>query len=312
MAKSEGSMSEDIVIEILPKLPVKSLLRFNPGFISKHQENEHNTRLVVRYLADDEDDPHEEHLYIKQEIGLWNFATRDYKILPKIKPDSFWTIYGVGLGMDQKSNCSKLVCAMAIAEYDHNDVLKSSDSNQVAIYSFDTNSWRDFQSLELSKYKFEVGDTSKGRYQNGACYWPVKPRFEIKHPDYKVILSFDLSNEVFQEIQPIDCRYESPIHWPYKALGESHNYNWTRQFTVTAPFIANDEELEVYKVLGFWKNGAFLFAITDEGRIFLYDPTAEQKFKDLQLDDDITTATIYLYKESLLNVTGKGLFALLC
>lgn len=93
---------------------------------------------------------------------------------------------------------------------------------------------------------------------------------------------------------------------------ESHNYNWTRQFTVTAPFIANDEELEVYKVLGFWKNGAFLFAITDEGRIFLYDPTAEQKFKDLQLDDDITTATIYLYKESLLNVTGKGLFALLC
>lgn len=156
---------------------------------------------------------------VKQEIGLWNFATRDYKILPKIKPDSFWTIYGVGLGMDPKINCSKLVCAMAIAEYDHNDVLKSSDSNQVAIYSFDTNSWRDFQSLELSKYKFEVGDTSKGRYQNGACYWLVKPRFEIKHPDYKVILSFELSNEVFQEIQPPDCRYESPIHWPYKALG---------------------------------------------------------------------------------------------
>lgn len=47
----------------------------------------------------------------------------------------------------------------------------------------------------------------------------VKPRFEIKHPDYKVILSFDLSNEVFQEIQPPDCRHESPIHWPYKALG---------------------------------------------------------------------------------------------
>lgn len=156
---------------------------------------------------------------VKQEIGLWNFATRHYKILPKIKPDSFWTIYGVGLGMDPKINCSKLVCAMAIAEYDHNDVLKSSDSNQVAIYSFDTNSWRDFQSLELSKYKFEVGDTSKGRYQNGACYWLVKPRFEIKHPDYKVILSFELSNEVFQEIQPPDCRYESPIHWPYKALG---------------------------------------------------------------------------------------------
>lgn len=86
---------------------------------------------------------------------------------------------------------------------------------------------------------------------------------------------------------------------------ESHNYNWTRQFIVTAPFIANDEEFEVYKVLGFWKNGAFLFAITDEGRIFLYDPTAEQKFKDLQLDDDITTASIYLYKESLLNVKGK-------
>lgn len=221
MAKSEGSMSEDTVIEILSKLPVKSLLRFkcvckfwhelfgSPGFISKHRENKHNTRLVVRYLADDEDDPHEEPLCIclfhdetladvslredilpllpreacpmgpfewgffccisdtKQEIGLWNFATRDYKILPKIKPDSFWTIYGVGLGMDQKSNCSKLVCAMAIAEYDHNDVLKSSDSNQVAIYSFDTNSWRNFQSLELSKYKFEVGDTSKGRYQNG-------------------------------------------------------------------------------------------------------------------------------------------------
>lgn len=273
MAKSEGSMSEDTVIEILSKLPVKSLLRFkcvckfwhelfgSPGFISKHQENEHSTRLVVRYLADDEDDPHEERLCIclfhdetladvslredilpvmpreacpmgpfewglfccisdiKQEIGLWKFATRDYKILPKIKPDSFWTIYGVGLGMDQKSNCSKLVCAMAIAEYDHNDVLKSSDSNQVAIYSIDTNSWRNFQSLELSKYKFEVGDTSKGRYQNGDCYWPVKPRFEIKHPDYKVILSFDLSNEVFQEIQPPDCRHESPIHWPYKALG---------------------------------------------------------------------------------------------
>lgn len=67
MLTNNGDFSEDVLIEILSKLSVKSLLRFrcvckswydlveNPSFIHKRFKNEDNTRLIVRYTDSDDD-----------------------------------------------------------------------------------------------------------------------------------------------------------------------------------------------------------------------------------------------------------------
>nr|WRK57764.1 SLF8a protein [Citrus maxima] len=68
MAKSNGNLPEDIMIEILSRLSVKSLLRFkcvcrdwcalfeNPSFISKHLRNDDYDRLFVSYMVTNETD----------------------------------------------------------------------------------------------------------------------------------------------------------------------------------------------------------------------------------------------------------------
>nr|WRK57765.1 SLF8b protein [Citrus maxima] len=69
MAKRNGNFPEDVMIEVLSRLSVKSLLRFkcvcsewcslfeNPSFISKHLRNDNNDRLFITYMVtDDEDD----------------------------------------------------------------------------------------------------------------------------------------------------------------------------------------------------------------------------------------------------------------
>lgn len=69
MVTSYQNLLEDVIIEVLSRLPVKCLLRFrcvckhwcaifkNPSFISKHIKNtDDNGRLIVVYTFEDEDE----------------------------------------------------------------------------------------------------------------------------------------------------------------------------------------------------------------------------------------------------------------
>ena len=358
MVQGNGNLLQDVMIELLSRLPVKSLLRFrcvckdwnalfeNPSFISKHIRNDDNKRLFVSYWVTVEEDdfnyptdsfclfPDETltdislidldfqqpireflggpfdgifciHGPTNDRLVLCNLATKESRTLPKCRVvfPQFCRISGTitGFGLDIMSNDYKLVMIHTLWNEKRQDI---SEFSHVAMYNLRTNSWRDFKSSKSDHYVMSF--SSDTLHLNGVCYWLSR----FRNRQSRVILSFHLGDEVFQEVQEPHVPESTPtILGIYNhslcllLLNNVQNYydiwvmkdnGWIKQLSV-GPLV------EVQTPLGFWKKGAFLVHSTNE-QLLLYDPNTEE-MRDLGITSFACSARIY--KESLIRLKGE-------
>lgn len=354
MLTSCGDISKDIFIEIVSKLPVKSLLRFrsccklvhylvkDPYFISIHVKNynDDNTRLIVSYLKEeDNDEVHIPLLYPDEtlsdfshhrlyplvlrfesiigcqdgliflfnalEVKILNLATRKsikLSICRSKLPANFYTFnFHVGFGLDPISKEGRLVVISTL--YDDETDTGSSAFSHVATYSLNTNTWREYGDNSLINYQV----SSKHTHLNGFCYWIMQKKDGIK-----VICSFDLSAEVFNEIEwpyniPKSKDITIGLHSVCLSLTISELYQnsfdiwvmnkglWTKQSTI-------DIGLKVYYPIGFFKNGMCFVQQECWGLLF-FDPSTKE-VRNLGLDDYFLDIDTFGYKESLIALHG--------
>ncbi|KAE8021690.1 hypothetical protein FH972_007560 [Carpinus fangiana] len=344
---SSRDLPEDVIMEILSRLPVKWLLRFkcvckswyalitNPDFINKHLTwaTSHNPRRgvfltceheitrtpwvslrayetleVSRYVdisqffphdiddlavygpcngilcllggfedRDDDDDRDR-----SNGLVLWNPATRESKALPVIHrpPDVPTTFsFNFGFGFDPKANDYKVVRILNFRS------LKC----EVEVYSLSTDSWRVINPSLNPAYR--VSSPRFPSYSNGVHHWWACER---RNRDHRLLLSFDMSNEVFQET-PLPPLSERPSLFEAIAVindsvalvsmyhgGESKCYDiwvmnecgvkgsWTKLFTIRPrPQLSNLLEL---------RDGGLVLLRNENGWLVVFDPrTREQR-----------------------------------
>lgn len=356
MVERNGDLPADIIIEMLLRLPVKSLIRYrcvckswytltkNPKFIHKHQKKDHNTRLLVYCTHEDENDRNLEMSYFtffldetlrdlstkrlddppimpvgfvgpyegifclmngNKYISLWNLVTQELRRLPKCRASlpPYTTIHdcSVGFGLDLVSNDYKLVLILTLLD---TKIDFYYDFSHIAVYNLSTDSWRGFKGFKLGR-DYICGRLD-GTYLNGVCYWLAREEGE-NH----VIISFNLSDEVIQEIKS-PCTPEL-THGPLAlynnslsliALDDIKNCyhvwvlkerRWITQSTI-GPFV------EAYNPLGLWKNGE-IFLESSAGQLLLYDPDIEE-MRDLGLRG--LWFYVHCFKESLLSIKREG------
>ena len=245
-------LPEDLVVEILSRLPVKSLMRFksvhkswhalirNHSFITQHHRwatsdnqgrgvvftHKHQGQTHVALLSNDTlemsrdiemlsffpenfyrlviDGPcngifflygkSSECLY-GEEIMQWNPATRESKLLPIIKQRSRYSgpyvAYNFGFGIDPKTNDLKVVRIVYFFQH---------KQPQFEVYNLSTDSWRVIDTpVRRLDYIFYPRFPS---YLNGFYHWKARGYGITGRRDFHYfMLSFDMSNEVFQETQ---------------------------------------------------------------------------------------------------------------
>ncbi|KAI8529405.1 hypothetical protein RHMOL_Rhmol12G0222400 [Rhododendron molle] len=218
---SDLHMPEEIIDEILVKLPVKSLLRFkcvskswcsiitSHGFILNHLRNsekeENGTSIVKAYSAS--------RTYFIMLRALWNPATREIRALSvphlSITYRSFIKAHKhvFGFGFDPVTNDHKVVSIEIVwMESETRDIIHfpspmACHRKRVSIYSMRDDSWREFTGdfpkcyVRYSWAKAPYVEGSFYPYIDGVYYWCAKD-----DNDRPVFLSFHMSDEVFQVI----------------------------------------------------------------------------------------------------------------
>ncbi|XP_059640111.1 putative F-box protein At5g52610 isoform X2 [Cornus florida] len=342
---------DDVIIDILLRLPVKSLIRAravcknwytiikNTSFVAKHFNRHTNSGRLFVHRHDKISEKYVFSLYPDQTLAgsspvyqdlvvdmpdklwvgacngilclsyhsrrfaLWNPATREYRSLPevprKFPPNvtSFQETFGFGL--DPITNDYKLVRIWNTADFIRG---KMHGPYKVAVYTLSTDSWRHLD-VDLPYTWIDTPQTST--CINGVYYWSVSENF-----NHYLILSFDMSNELFHDILDIPSSKPSSIVpynnslaliyikedkggvdiWVMREEG-----GWTKQLTV---------ELIRYP-FGFWKNGKIITKI-DERRVVLYDPETHE----IKYLGSPNWANCLVYRESLVAIGGgDGLLA---
>ncbi|XP_026384130.1 F-box protein CPR1-like [Papaver somniferum] len=112
----------------------------------------------------------------RQFFCLWNPTTREYKILPKSK---IYQVCMVTLGYDYKSNTYKVL---------------ASSGSLFEVYSLGLKSWK---SIENVPYEVYACNRPSGVLVNGNLHW-----LATKKGYSDVLVSLDISNEIFIEIEP--------------------------------------------------------------------------------------------------------------
>ncbi|KAL5725859.1 hypothetical protein ACHQM5_008951 [Ranunculus cassubicifolius] len=228
---------EEVTVEILARLPVKSVSRFktvckpwnnlisNPYFARKQLKHGSKLKILFRgsdifeskFYSADYDKPDEQvmlnlpssyvgwsynscdGLFVLSDVGeedlvcIWNPSTGERYNLPVPFPeDSSCNKFNVkyGIGFDPTTEVYKVLrieycrCHMP-------------DKNQIFLYTLNSNSWR---RLNTIPYKPRIGVASKMvLVDNNLHFFGTWTNSEVR-PNSKLILSFDLSNEVFKEI----------------------------------------------------------------------------------------------------------------
>ncbi|XP_050205661.1 F-box protein CPR1-like [Mercurialis annua] len=119
---------------------------------------------------------------------LWNPTIREYRRIHRENHDRplFNVMYMAGIGYDSLNNNYKIVVAESYKFH--------KDSIEVHIYDLKKSSWeaRNY----YFPYKFVLGNTPVITLPNGILHWHVKTKDEGRN----VILSFDLAEEIFNEV----------------------------------------------------------------------------------------------------------------
>jgi F-box interacting protein len=268
-----GNVPEGLLMEILSKLPVKSLMRFkcvsksmyalitSPHFITKHLTSHNPHRGAILRRGDGLDGRYRTNMLISGRkpprlstlsnetlelsgdvdlsqlfqdevtglvilgpcngvlcfvanvltkgpdqkadyvIVLWNPATRESRMLPPINfgfnivsSDMFDPNFGIymssefGFGFDPKTNDYKVVRILDFFRF----------PRKAVVYNLSTNSWRKIDSSPTSSYNLELPRFPS--CLNGVLYW-----LAIHYPwpfgdDGRHLISFDMSDEVFQDL----------------------------------------------------------------------------------------------------------------
>ncbi|KAJ0617156.1 putative F-box domain-containing protein [Helianthus annuus] len=205
---------EDLVEHILVRSDAEDLLRFkrvckswhslitSSRFVNRHLKHSYNKDRIdnqighrrVTYVDDDQD--HNELVgssnglvcitsFCGSELSVVNPLTGEVTELTRPPYMGFWLCCGFGFGFDSSTD-------------DYKVIVKGKHQTCVRVMSLKSNVWR---VIEEVKYKFI---TKTGILSNGALHWIVKDQ-----NNKKLIISFDLSKEEFEEIpQPDDVKYE--------------------------------------------------------------------------------------------------------
>nr|BAQ19003.1 S19-locus linked F-box protein 3 [Petunia axillaris subsp. axillaris] len=265
-----NKLAQDMVVNILLRLPVKSLMRFkcviktyysliqSSSFINlqlnrvttdkdelvlfkrSFEEDIHRHKTILSFLSSsdvdsslnpispDLDVPRMTNAYsnnFDQLIGpckglialmnhlvtvLINPSTRNYRLLPSSPFDSppgfYRSIESVGFGFDSIANDYKVIRILEVYWIDHGYPLGG--EKKVEIYDLGIDSWRELDHVDQQFPQLHWLPCSQMFYK-GACHWIAIPLV-----DPMVILSFDLSTEIFRTIKMPDncCFSDGPCY----------------------------------------------------------------------------------------------------
>ncbi|XP_050211063.1 F-box/kelch-repeat protein At3g06240-like [Mercurialis annua] len=346
-------LHEEVVAEILKRLPVKTLLKFtsvckswyalitNPNFISLHlahtTESNRFYHLVINYFTKSEFVLHNDNesfseykqldLHSFSEFGndvwmvgscngliclssptfkrliVWNptigeFITTSYTEICEGLTNFF------GFGFDKKTSDYKVVRIVY--------AFANTASPPIAdIFELSSNSWKTVTGKNLH---YDVNVIGRHVELNGVFYWFVRLRNGRK----KMITSFDLSNEAFQELMPphalaeIDENHSRLIVYS-QSLAMVHYDKWKRcSIWVMKEYDAAKSWTQQYiidlenhggfgRVLSVQGNGGIVIAKRD-GEIASYDPQT-QRVTPLGIDGRYFK--VHSYTESLVLLKGK-------
>ncbi|KAK8556443.1 hypothetical protein V6N13_064475 [Hibiscus sabdariffa] len=321
LSKTGSDLPEALVLEILSKLPIKSLTRFRcvckpwsssfqtPLFITKHlQNNLRNNNLNLLHKVDG---PCNGILCLddgRDKAALWNPSTREFKILPQSSvqrpPLVDYTSFDcLGFGYDSQTDDYKVVTFVVnYFEEDSDAGSMFEQNNQVELYSLRSDSWKEISYPGVNP----DGSPPFNCYINGVYYW------QAGH----LILSFDMVNEKFSTLplplpQTLDGFYShlldfngllGAIFYPGEGIEKSFdlwvmNESWTKQFSI-------ESVPGVEMLLGFWKNGEFFIESSDH-ELVLFDPSTRE-LKNLGIHASKWTMQITAYVESLVPINGRS------
>jgi F-box interacting protein len=255
-------------------------------------------------------------------VVIWNPATKETKVvsnsnLPRYPAGYHTVIDGIGFGFDAKTNDYKILNLLSL--YDDPNSIQSKKIVQSEVYSLSADSWRKGDSPPCFLFScLRPMDT----YINGVASWNASVA------NWKGVLSFDMSDEVFLKTQlPDDVLNDSERHFfllnesiamAVTKCSEDHmwynrgcsevcfdiwlllevgvNNSWTRLFTI-GPITG------IFRPLGSWKNDS-MFLEKCYRELVLYDPSTKE-VTDLEVGDGQRVSwQIITYTETLVSVKG--------
>ncbi|KAE8021744.1 hypothetical protein FH972_007609 [Carpinus fangiana] len=364
-------LPEDLSMEILSRLPVKSLMRCkcvskswyalvtNPSFITKHLKISHNLnrgaailrlgggldQLSLSTLSNEtlevsgdvdlsqwfQDEvsmvsmfgpcngilclsvylrkKRDGHSDFESRLVLWNPATRESKTLPPIHrqldmPD-LTSIFG--FGFDSKTNDYKVVRIMNF-RYRH---------CKVQVFHLSTNSWRVLDSSPDPSYFIHPPRFSS--YLNGVYYWWARVH-DYSYMGRRLLLSFDMSNEVFQEVLPPPSEGRNCIDQDIAVINETVTLILPCNFDIELKvwieiWMLNEcgvertwtKILTIRQIPVFWdliqlREDGLVVLIDEDQCLVLYDPRT-QEARNLQIYE-ARSAQLVSYTESLVLLNG--------
>ena len=129
---------------------------------------------------------------------LWNPAIREFKVVPPIyvqfPANIDYQNTASGFGYDCNSNDFKVVTILTYWDVTGYSLILGPRvvlHKHVEVYTLSTDSWRQINCDTISDIHIFGGYCEI--YLNGAYHWFSRP----KEKDYNIIVSFDMSNEVF-------------------------------------------------------------------------------------------------------------------
>uniref|UniRef100_A0A2P2JE44 F-box domain-containing protein n=2 Tax=Rhizophora mucronata TaxID=61149 RepID=A0A2P2JE44_RHIMU len=334
-------LPQDVIIGILLRLPVKSLARFkcvskswyaiitSHNFVYKHLGNKNDGCLIAHYATGQSDlasvvlfpdktladssyhafelpfsrailhGPCNGIFFVtfgEQDYALWNPATKEYLDLPSPAfPGGFCWDECCGFGLDPVTNDYKVIVIQRLEE---------EDSLLIKVHTLGTDSWKDLEDLAQCERLYENTSYS---YLNGNYYW-----WGSKHDGTDVVVSFDMGNDTFQEIEVPNLAepalktlavYNDLIAFLTFQTEEAEalldlwvlNECWTKQITI-------GPHPGVKHPIGCWKNGELLLQ-SNTDRLLLCEPTKE--IRDLGFQGTDYCIGVHVYKESLISIKDE-------
>jgi F-box interacting protein len=237
-------------------------------------------------------------------LVLWNPATRESKMLPPFpRQRDLCFVSHIGFGFDPKTNEYKVVSIMNFGFW----------HCKVQVYHLSTNSWRVLDSSPNPSYILRPPRFSS--YLNGVYYWWAR---DYSYMARRLLLSFDMSNEVFQEVLPPPFEGRNCIDQDIAVINETVNLIFTcgiESKEWVEIWVLNESGVErtwtkiftIRQIPGVWDllqiRGDGLVVVTEVDQcLVLYDPRT-QEARNLQIYE-ARNAQLFSYTESLVLLNG--------